>query len=48
MKNLIHTISDQLARVGRVRSVQEFSSDITMPENFIMGMTNSDHQNIKG
>jgi len=47
MKNLIEQVSEQLARVGRVRPIHEYSNNDATPENFIIGMTNSDHQSLK-
>ncbi|CAM3574387.1 hypothetical protein ZORO111903_00750 [Zobellia roscoffensis] len=46
MKNLIEKVSEQLARVGRVRSIHDFSPNNTTPE--IMEMTNSGHHQIQG
>ncbi len=46
MKNLIEKVSEQLARVGRVRSIHEYSSNNTTPD--IMEMTNNGHHQIQG
>ncbi len=48
MKNLIEKVSEQLARVGRVRPINENSSHSLNPENFSVGMTHNGHQQTNG
>ncbi|MUH35575.1 hypothetical protein D9O36_06970 [Zobellia amurskyensis] len=48
MKNLIEKVSEQLARVGRVRPINENSSHSLNPENLSVGMTHNGHQQTNG
>ncbi|MGP1992330.1 hypothetical protein D9V96_010615 [Zobellia laminariae] len=47
MKNLIEQVSEQLARVGRVRPIHEYSNNDATPESFIMEMNNANPQPLK-
>ncbi len=48
MKNLIEKVSEQLARVGRVRPINESPSHSMNPESFTVGMAQSGQQQRKG
>ncbi|MBT2159728.1 hypothetical protein [Zobellia barbeyronii] len=47
MKNLIEQVSEQMARVGRVRPIHEYSNNDATPENLIMAMNNANLQPLK-
>ncbi|MBU3028365.1 hypothetical protein Q4603_17580 [Zobellia galactanivorans] len=42
MKNLMEKVSEQLAKVGRVRSIHEFSANGATSDHFNMGASRTE------